>query len=85
MSRCMEIEWKGSGVFVHKGAVQDWKLVVESPRVAAVRKLEDIEFGEWTTVYEVDRVISETGRRETARRRLGQEGEASVPTPAPPA
>ena len=29
--------------------------------------------------------VPATGRRETARRRLGQEGEASVPTPAPPA
>jgi hypothetical protein len=29
--------------------------------------------------------VPATGRRETARRRLGQEGEASVPTPAAPA
>jgi hypothetical protein len=28
--------------------------------------------------------VAATGRRETARRRLGQDGEASVPTPAPP-
>jgi hypothetical protein len=67
VTRCMEIEWTRSGVFAHKGRVQAWKPIVENPRVAAVRKLEDIEFGEWTGVYEVDRVVSETGRRETAQ------------------
>jgi hypothetical protein len=65
--RCMEIEWKGNGVFAHQGGAQDWKPIVENSRVAAVRKLQDVEFGEWTAVYEVERVLRETGRRETVQ------------------
>lgn len=67
VSVCIEIEWKGSRVFRHKGGIQEWKPVVENPRVAAVRKLHDVDFGEWTGIYEVDRVIRETGGREIAQ------------------
>jgi hypothetical protein len=52
----MEIEWKGAGVFAHMGAVQDWTRVVEHASVAAIRRLQEIDFGEWTAVYEIDHV-----------------------------
>ena len=64
--RCMEVELKAPGVFTHKGPVQEWRLVAEDSRLAAVRKVQDIDFGEWTALYEVDRVVFPGGElRET--------------------
>lgn len=65
MIRCMEIQWKGPGVFAHRGGPQDWASVVENARVAAVRRLQEVDFGEWTAVYEVDQVVGLDERQST--------------------
>lgn len=56
MTRCLEIEWHGPGVFSHIGARPvDWQGVLD--RAAAIRLLENVDLGAWTGIYEVDVVV----------------------------
>jgi hypothetical protein len=50
----MEIEWKGDGVFAHKGQVTSWDEVVSSSGLAAVRRVAEVHLGPFAAIYEVD-------------------------------
>jgi hypothetical protein len=74
----MEVVWHRKGVFSHVGTpVKDWARVLD--RAAAVRLLENIELGRWTTIYEVDVVDSPSQFGKPDRRRTIQYIVSEVP------
>jgi hypothetical protein len=52
MAHCMEVEWMGSDEFAHKGVVLDWQDV--TVQASNVRLLAHVDFGPWTSIYEVE-------------------------------
>lgn len=56
MAQCMEIEWRGNGIFCHKTGIKDWRSIVENHRLRSVSRIQDIHFGPWTAIYEVENV-----------------------------
>jgi|GraSoiStandDraft_57_1057295.scaffolds.fasta_scaffold1729521_1 hypothetical protein len=52
MAHCMEVEWMGSDAFAHKGVVLDWQDVMG--HASNVRLVGHVDFGPWTSVYEVE-------------------------------